>query len=384
MDLKTLLLAFFNLIPSHHSYEYHSASDVSSNPLVDIETVSRDSFKSFCEPYDRQTFKNENTVMLYRVFGRLGNKMLAYALLLAAKREYGFRSIMDPGPLYQLQTLCQNATQIQSLDDLCWQKYPFEKHTGLLQEVGEDPRWKKGRIFLYMDKVRLMGHNINEILRWDEILEKHEKEIRQNLYPNLKFQQAASEVLDSITTDHKQWLSSGKRIPKKFVYIGIHVRRTDSLKAFIEKYKLPELKPSYYLSAIDLYVNYFKSKKKLIFVVTSDDMKWVSDNLMPRVKSVKVYPVPSSKLDGEISSAATDLAVLASCNHTILSYGTFSFWSGFLAGGKRVIPKMVLRNNDPAKNPLLGKLSPFTFPDEGLPSNMYSIRAHKSDEFTIP
>ena len=36
-----------------------------------------------------------------------------------------------------------------------------------------------------------------------------------------------------------------------------------------------------------------------------------------------------------------DLALLASCNHTITSYGTFSFWASFLAGngsGKRVIP----------------------------------------------
>ena len=26
------------------------------------------------------------------------------------------------------------------------------------------------------------------------------------------------------------------------------------------------------------------------------------------------------------------------CNHTILTYGTFSHWAGFLAGGSRVLP----------------------------------------------
>ena len=32
------------------------------------------------------------------------------------------------------------------------------------------------------------------------------------------------------------------------------------------------------------------------------------------------------------SSQGRDLAILSSCNHTILSYGTYGFWGGFLAG----------------------------------------------------
>ena len=32
-----------------------------------------------------------------------------------------------------------------------------------------------------------------------------------------------------------------------------------------------------------------------------------------------------------------DLALLAACNHTILSYGTFGQWAAFLAGGRVVI-----------------------------------------------
>ena len=33
-----------------------------------------------------------------------------------------------------------------------------------------------------------------------------------------------------------------------------------------------------------------------------------------------------------------DLAVMSLSNHTILSRGTFSYWSGFLAGGSTVLP----------------------------------------------
>ena len=59
----------------------------------------------------------------------------------------------------------------------------------------------------------------------------------------------------------------------------------------------------------------------------------------------------------------TDLAILASCNHTILSYGTYSFWAGFLSNGLRIIPKMILNRK---KNPLDIHLSPFTMPDEDV------------------
>ena len=57
------------------------------------------------------------------------------------------------------------------------------------------------------------------------------------------------------------------------------------------------------------------------------------------------------------------MAMLSICNHTILSYGTFSFWSGFLAGGKRIIPAMILNQ---WKKPLMSELNPFTMTDEGL------------------
>ncbi len=43
-----------------------------------------------------------------------------------------------------------------------------------------------------------------------------------------------------------------------------------------------------------------------------------------------------------ISTLGMDLALLAACNHTILTYGTFGFWAGFLAGGGngiRILPQ---------------------------------------------
>ena len=43
------------------------------------------------------------------------------------------------------------------------------------------------------------------------------------------------------------------------------------------------------------------------------------------------------------ASAGYDMSLLAACNHTIQSYGSYSFWAGFLAGrgrGKRITPRL--------------------------------------------
>ena len=70
-------------------------------------------------------------------------------------------------------------------------------------------------------------------------------------------------------------------------------------------------------------------------------------------------------------SLGRDLAILARCNHTILSYGTYSFWAGYLSGGMRVIPKMILHRK---RNPLDITLKRFTMPDEDITAKQIQLK----------
>ena len=38
-------------------------------------------------------------------------------------------------------------------------------------------------------------------------------------------------------------------------------------------------------------------------------------------------------------SIGHDLALMSLCNHTIISHGTFSYWSGYFAGGSVIRPE---------------------------------------------
>ena len=54
---------------------------------------------------------------------------------------------------------------------------------------------------------------------------------------------------------------------------------------------------------------------------------------LPEQVSTTVWSLKNgSQADKTSSSQGRDLAILSSCNHTILSYGTYGFWGGFLAG----------------------------------------------------
>ena len=74
--------------------------------------------------------------------------------------------------------------------------------------------------------------------------------------------------------------------------------------------------------AMNYYIQRFKN---IIFIVCSDDVVWTK-GAFKNSSSINVELVHGPP--------AVDLAVLASCNHSIITVGTFGWWAGFLAGGQ--------------------------------------------------
>ena len=69
----------------------------------------------------------------------------------------------------------------------------------------------------------------------------------------------------------------------------------------------------------------------IIFVVASDDPDWTSRNLRSSSgNGLRIEHTSQAKLN----TSEFDFAVLSSCNHSIFDYGSYGFWSAFLAGGK--------------------------------------------------
>ena len=77
-------------------------------------------------------------------------------------------------------------------------------------------------------------------------------------------------------------------------------------------------------------MDYFRKMfKNCIFLVVSDEPEWCKEHL--DLEQDDTFLVADY--------AAADLAMLSSCNHVLMSYGTFGFWGGFLAGGQVLLSK---------------------------------------------
>ena len=98
----------------------------------------------------------------------------------------------------------------------------------------------------------------------------------------------ASKTLELFNVSHltRHQLDKGN-----MTFVGIHVRRTDHL-AYEAKHAMKELDASYYLKAMAMFRKRFKAasrKKRLIFVVVSDDIDWSVSKLEHKVKERNIY-----------------------------------------------------------------------------------------------
>ena len=151
------------------------------------------------------------------------------------------------------------------------------------------------------------------------------KKFESNFRFAKKYDQAATRTLNKIKT---------KLNYKNPIWIGMHVRRTDFVTYELSMNYEP-IRPSYYLQAMDLYRGHALPNEDLIFIIISDDVAWCKKHIKKRQPNV--FVVSNPKMD-TLDGIGHDLAVISQCNHTIVSRGSFSYFSSIFAGGSKILP----------------------------------------------
>ena len=80
-------------------------------------------------------------------------------------------------------------------------------------------------------------------------------------------------------------------------------------------------------------------------MVSSDDPKWCKQNFK-KFKRTLFYTSNMRDKHG-LNARNLDMAIAASCNHTIYDYGSFGFWGAYLAGGYTMVANNVTSHRDP-------------------------------------
>ncbi|XP_014214512.1 galactoside 2-alpha-L-fucosyltransferase 2-like [Copidosoma floridanum] len=119
----------------------------------------------------------------------------------------------------------------------------------------------------------------------------------------------------------------------KPTYVGVHVRRTDYIDYLWQKLRVRPAPVDYYFKAM----NYFDEKyENAIFVVASDNIGWCKYHLLSadRGKFRRIVFISSYE---DPRGPGKDLAVLASCDHAIIDYGTYGAFGAVLAAGETIV-----------------------------------------------
>ena len=123
------------------------------------------------------------------------------------------------------------------------------------------------------------------------------------------------------------------RAPSNSTFVGIHVRRGDKTnKRNVARGQLIP-RPPYLKNAM----TYFLSKYTNVhFIVCSDEIDWCRQNetylQKEMLNSIAKYDIHFSP--GK--SAEWDMALLAQCNHSIVTVGTYGWWGAWFAGGETI------------------------------------------------
>lgn len=111
------------------------------------------------------------------------------------------------------------------------------------------------------------------------------------------------------------------------LFVGVHVRRGDMQHAMARGALYHVAPAEYFARAMTHYRRRF-GHVAMCFVVVSEarDTWWV--------RAQSTFRAPDVHVATATRSPGVDLAILAACNHSIISVGTFGWWGAFLAGGE--------------------------------------------------
>lgn len=111
-----------------------------------------------------------------------------------------------------------------------------------------------------------------------------------------------------------------------FIRVGVHVRRGDFLGPRNVRKGFSTASPLYLRRALGYFVARFV---RVQFIVASNDIAWCRE----RIKSSMWNRERVNITFSEGHSPGEDLALLASCNHSVITAGTFGWWAAWLVNG---------------------------------------------------
>lgn len=175
-----------------------------------------------------------------------------------------------------------------------------------------------------------------------------EQEIREQFVFPPNVQDKAQRVINNYTSIYTATRSGVQNLQ----IIGVHIRRGDYLLPDKIKYGYNIVTKKYIDNAFQYFRTRYNTCLFLVFTGTGkEDIKWRGEN----IKGDDVINVVANPRD-------IDMCALSMCNHTIITVGSFGWWSAWLANGTTVYFKDVAKQNSSLRNDFSQDMSDYFLP----------------------
>ncbi|XP_041368866.1 galactoside alpha-(1,2)-fucosyltransferase 2-like isoform X2 [Gigantopelta aegis] len=282
------------------------------------------------------TFQREKKFVYENIPGGLGNHMFQYA------SAYGIAIRLNRTMLVERKRSLNNCFDLEAIKiDECIIKVAKVKHENAAKACSFDER------LFHLPP----GENIavGLYLQSWKYFENVVPQVKKQFTFKTPISNKAEQIIRKASADFFKTQTSVDGTAKNITFVGIHVRRSDIVNEKRFRDFGYQVAPKQY---IDKAMAYFTKKFiNVQFMVCSDNMTWTQAN----IKHPNVVFVHGN-------SPEVDMSMLVQCNHTILTVGTFGWWSGFLSGGITLYYKHPVREDSALRNAFSKNYSDYFYP----------------------
>ena len=265
--------------------------------------------------------------------GALGNKLFRYASMYGiARRSNRTVKLFPDDSLWKVFVGIDAGVQIECNHNYTtlWEKHPH-KFSPELMELPVEP---DVAICCYLKSWKYFEDYKTELKRQLVFHEHYHSKAREMLH-RIKEEYLESASFITSQNNGSSQMSHGQFADVTFV--GIHARNHDNSGD-------PTLRGTYQ-SPSEPYIRnamrfYQKKFTNVIFVMRTNNHEWCKKTFHRELHNSTMFLMPGG-------SMYEDMAMLASCDHTIITEGTFGWWAAWLAGGHVTYDKKWPRPGSP-------------------------------------
>jgi len=118
--------------------------------------------------------------------------------------------------------------------------------------------------------------------------------------------------------------------------VAIHVRRGDFLREDKVAFGYTVADAAYFQSAMQYFTSKYKRVQFIAIAIEAECQTWTKRNLFYKEVTSENSDVEVTMTYAFNHTYGQDMAIMAACDHVIISTGTFGWWGAWLANGTTV------------------------------------------------